>query len=270
MKITIVTPIYNAENYIKDTILSIIDQCNESLGDTYVEHIICDGNSTDKSLEIIKETICIKNKRYLPVIISEKDTGMYDALSKGLNKSTGDVISYLNAGDLYEKNCFIKIMQAFKKSNVKWVTGRRVLIDESNSEIKNNLPYRYRNELILSGFYGRKVLGFLKLPYIQQESTFWKRELTSYIDFKELANLKLAGDYYIWTCFAKNKNKLNIINENLGKFKIHNNQLSSNKEKYENEVLNISDSPNVSNILKALFDLPVWLIKYKYKKFKTV
>ena len=86
--------------------------------------------------------------------------------------------------------------------------------------IRNVIPYNYRQSLIQSGVYGKF------LPFIQQESTFWKKELNELIDLDKLKKFKLAGDYYIWSSFSK-KHKLEIIQTHLGGFKIHENQLSN-------------------------------------------
>ncbi|WP_214807098.1 glycosyltransferase [Exiguobacterium sp. s102] len=269
MKITIITPCYNAEDYIEDTILSIINQCNDSLGNHYIEHIICDGSSQDRTVEIAERFIESKNDRYKSIIISEPDKGMYDALAKGLKRASGDIISYLNAGDLYEKGSFISILNEFKQIEVDWVTGRRILINEENIEIRNNLPYKYRNNLLLSGVYGKKIFVFLKLPFIQQESTFWRKEINKYINLNELSKFKLAGDYFIWSSFAQKDIDLKIIDKKIGKFKIHDNQLSSNRKSYESEVSIMSKKPNIFMFPLILIDLLGWIKSYKLSEIKN-
>ena len=112
MKISIITVCYNAEDTISDTIQSVLTQDYKD-----VEYIIVDGKSTDRTLEIIQS---IKNGIKL---ISEKDQGIYDAMNKGINTASGDVIGILNADDVY-KNCQVltEVMDAFK-ANVSIVYG---------------------------------------------------------------------------------------------------------------------------------------------------
>lgn len=87
MKISIITVTYNAESTIERTLESVVQQTNPD-----VEHIIIDGASTDRTLEIVH--------RYPHAIIySEPDQGLYDAMNKGLKKATGDYLCFLNAGD---------------------------------------------------------------------------------------------------------------------------------------------------------------------------
>ena len=112
MKISIITVCYNAEDTISDTIQSVLSQDYKD-----VEYIIVDGKSTDRTLEIIQS---INNGIKL---ISEKDQGMYDAMNKGINIASGDVIGILNADDIYKNSQVLtKVMDEFK-ANVSIVYG---------------------------------------------------------------------------------------------------------------------------------------------------
>ena len=112
MKISIITVCYNAEDTICDTIQSVLSQDYKD-----VEYIIVDGKSTDRTLEIIQS---INNGIKL---ISEKDQGMYDAMNKGINIASGDVIGILNADDIYKNSQVLtKVMDEFK-ANVSIVYG---------------------------------------------------------------------------------------------------------------------------------------------------
>ena len=89
MKFSIITVTYNAAAFLEQTILSVLTQ---SYGN--IEYIIVDGASTDGTLDIVR--------RYESGItrwISEKDSGLYDAMNKGLRLATGDYVWYINAGD---------------------------------------------------------------------------------------------------------------------------------------------------------------------------
>ena len=112
MKISIITVCYNSEETISDTIQSVLSQDYKD-----VEYIIVDGKSTDRTLEIIQS---IKSRIKL---ISEKDRGIYDAMNKGINIASGDVIGILNADDVYKNNQVLTaVMDAFK-ANVSIVYG---------------------------------------------------------------------------------------------------------------------------------------------------
>ena len=112
MKISIITVCYNSEETISDTIQSVLSQDYKD-----VEYIIVDGKSTDRTLEIIQS---IKSRIKL---ISEKDRGIYDAMNKGINIASGDIIGILNADDVYKNSQVLtKVMDAFK-ANVSIVYG---------------------------------------------------------------------------------------------------------------------------------------------------
>jgi glycosyltransferase involved in cell wall biosynthesis len=100
MKISIITVTYNAEATIERTLESVAKQ-------TYpdVEHLIIDGASKDRTLEIA-------NSYPHAIVYSEPDHGLYDAMNKGLKKATGDYLCFLNAGDkLHSKETLAHIAQ---------------------------------------------------------------------------------------------------------------------------------------------------------------
>jgi Glycosyl transferase family 2 len=88
--LSIVTVVYNGEKYLEQTIQSVINQSYE-----YLEYIIIDGGSTDRTLEIIA-----KYNDYIDYWISEPDTGIYNAMNKGTKLATGSHVLHLNADDL--------------------------------------------------------------------------------------------------------------------------------------------------------------------------
>jgi len=88
--VTIVTATYNSEKTIRDTLSSLATQDYPRL-----EHVIVDGLSTDNTLAIVREFPHVSR------VISEKDKGIYDAMNKGINSSSGDIIGLLNSDDFY-------------------------------------------------------------------------------------------------------------------------------------------------------------------------
>ena len=105
--ISIVTVSFNSAQTIQDTFDSIRSQDYES-----IEYIVVDGKSTDQTVEIIK-----RNKDIISTWISEKDRGIYDAMNKGINLASGQVIGILNSDDIYEdKKTISAIMNAFNRS----------------------------------------------------------------------------------------------------------------------------------------------------------
>lgn len=106
MKISLITVCFNAEKTIESTIQSVINQDY-----AFIEYIIIDGLSRDKTMEIVK-----KYKNKISVIRSEKDKGMYDGINKGIQLATGDVVGILNADDTFASTTILSSVAAeFKK-----------------------------------------------------------------------------------------------------------------------------------------------------------
>ena len=93
-KVSIITVCFNSETTIRDTLESVLSQDYPN-----IEYIIIDGGSTDKTLVIIKEY-----KDRIAQIISEKDRGIYDAMNKGIQLATGEIVGMLNSDDMYFNN----------------------------------------------------------------------------------------------------------------------------------------------------------------------
>ncbi|MPW86995.1 glycosyltransferase, partial [Moraxella catarrhalis] len=91
LKVSVITACFNSEKTIEDTILSVLHQTYKN-----IEYIIIDGASTDSTLEIIQ-----KYRDQIACVMSEKDKGIYDAMNKGIKRSSGDIIALLNSDDFY-------------------------------------------------------------------------------------------------------------------------------------------------------------------------
>jgi glycosyltransferase involved in cell wall biosynthesis len=203
---------------------SIYNQSAILEGRLEFEHIIVDGLSKDRTPDVVE-----KHKSKNTTYIREKDNGMYDALAKGFRLCTGEIVCYLNSGDFYLPSAFDTIHSVFHDVGNKWFTAIPVHFGPQRMVTMADPPYRFRSDLIRKGAYGAL------LPYIQQESTFWKRELLAEVDLDRLSRFRLAGDYYLWWCFAQH-HQLDVVHSILGGFSIQPGQLSENKDKYHEEV----------------------------------
>ena len=114
MKISIITATYNSQNFIASCLDSISFQTYKN-----IEHVIIDGKSNDKTLEII-------NKHpFKPVkVVSEKDRGIYDALNKGIKNATGDIIGFLHSDDIFKRSDTLELIaNTFNKTGADIVYG---------------------------------------------------------------------------------------------------------------------------------------------------
>jgi len=106
MKISIITVSYNSENTIETTFKSVLQQTYSN-----IEYIVIDGGSTDSTLKIAE-----KYNEIITVLVSEQDNGLYDAMNKGINLATGDIIGLINSDDLFcDSDALNKVAKVFKK-----------------------------------------------------------------------------------------------------------------------------------------------------------
>ena len=260
-KISIITVTKNSKDYIEETIESVICQYNKN-SNFELEYLIHDGNSTDGTNEIILEYA----KKYNFIKFSSfQDTGLYDGLAYCINKSSGDLTAYINSGDFYYKKSFEIINNIFSKNkNIKWLMGSKFFYNDDSEIIDFSKPFKYRRNLIQAGVYGKY------LPFIQQESTFWRSSLNKLINLDNLKNMKLSGDYYMWYCFSK-VSELHIVNSYLSGFKYHKNQLTfketGNTDKYIEEVDKFKNKLKIKDIIHIILDAPIWYILKNLQKY---
>jgi len=123
MKVSIVTITYNSEKTLKDTIESVISQTYKD-----IEYIIVDGNSSDKTIEIVNSYGDKISK-----FISEKDNGIYDAMNKALRLATGDIVGILNSDDVYfDKYVIENVVKRFEEKLVDSVYGDLYYVEEND------------------------------------------------------------------------------------------------------------------------------------------
>lgn len=107
-KISVITVTYNSEKTIEDTIRSVCAQTYKNF-----EYIIIDGKSADQTLEIISQYEGLFDGKMK--VVSEKDTGIYNAMNKGIRRATGDIVGLINSDDCYDKRAFEWIAQEYSK-----------------------------------------------------------------------------------------------------------------------------------------------------------
>jgi len=124
MKISVVTVCFNSESTILDTIGSFVSQSYAAK-----EHLVIDGGSTDATVKIVQE-----NMSNIACFVSEPDKGLYDAMNKGVQKATGDIIGILNSDDFfYNKDVLADVVRAFEEnSKVDIVCGGVELVHPSD------------------------------------------------------------------------------------------------------------------------------------------
>ncbi len=220
-KITIVTPSFNQAKYLESTILSVLGQ-----GYPNLEYIIVDGGSTDGSVDIIR-----KYEKQLAWWVSEPDNGLYDGLQKGFGRSTGEIMAWLNADDMYHQKSLFTVADIFNRfEEVKWLMGTNTFFDEAGRGfLYDDLPYGQR--------WSRLRLQLSDGRFIQQESVFWRRTLWNQAGGFIDQNLALAADFELWLRFFRYE-RLHSTSFMLGGFRFRSeNQKSYNqRDQYLGEV----------------------------------
>jgi len=123
IKVSVVTAVFNGEKTIAQAIDSVLSQNYLA-----VESVVVDGASLDATLSILEPY-----RPRLGTLISEPDEGIYDALNKGIQHATGDVIGFLHADDLFEDvGVLRKIAAAFDDPNIDAVYGDLVYVRQDN------------------------------------------------------------------------------------------------------------------------------------------
>lgn len=125
LKISVVTAVHNRAGTIGDALRSVSSQNYPS-----VEHIIQDGGSDDGTVQIIRSADCAAG------LVSERDTGIYDAINRGIRRSTGDVVGLLHSDDLFADNHVLAaIAKAFSDPQVDGVYGDLHYVTRDNVDV---------------------------------------------------------------------------------------------------------------------------------------
>ena len=182
LKISIVTPSYNQGQYLEETIQSVLDQKYPNL-----EYIIMDGGSTDNSVDIIK-----KYESHLTHWESKPDDGQADAIKKGFNMATGDILAWLNSDDYYLPDTLNQVSELFARDDLKIVFGECVLYHEKSGKVKPSRVIEYAQSHIIE-----------LSDYIIQPSSFWTKKT---YDLVGNLNEKLIYTFD-WDWFIRAKRK---------------------------------------------------------------
>ena len=133
-KVSIITVCYNSEKTIEETIQSVIAQDYSN-----IEYIIIDGCSSDNTMQIAEKYSGSISKKF-----SEPDKGLYDAMNKGINAATGDIIGILNSDDIFYTNSIISdIVNLFDRDvTIDAVYGNISYFAEGNTQKSAKMDYQ--------------------------------------------------------------------------------------------------------------------------------
>ena len=183
MKISIITVVLNNKHYIEDCINSVLSQ-NHS--DT--EYIVVDGGSTDGTVDIIK-----KYEKYISTWLSEPDRGIYDAMNKGIEFASGEVIGNLNSDDVYcDVNVLENVASVMRDSEIDACYSDLVYVDKN--DLNKVVRYWHSQEF---------ETGYFKKGWAPAHPTFFARKSVydQYGTFD--IRYKLAADFELIARFLE-------------------------------------------------------------------
>lgn len=242
MKISVITPTFNSEKTIAKNIESVLKQSYKDF-----EHIIIDNLSSDKTLTIVKEYY--KNSPSNLSIISEKDSGISEAFNKGIEHSSGDIITILNSDDYYySDNIFAQVAEALNKSQYLITHGDVLFIDPKYGSYVRK-PYN---------------LNTFKTMPLNHPTMFIKKEVYSSVGLYDMSYC-YSMDFEFYCRLYKNYSNLS---EKL--FYFDNNPvvvMSAGGESWNNEIQSILE---VKKALKKHRLINIKLsIQLKFRLFRT-
>lgn len=248
LKFAIITPSFNQDQFISQTIESVLSQ------NFPIEYWIIDGGSTDDTSKVVQSY----GKRVH--FISEKDRGQADALNKGLSrfnlKDPKLVVAYINSDDYYAFGAFQEVVCQFKSHpNVAWLVGDVMIVNEINQPIQTAVRL-YKKVL-------RCLLNMSLLQIVNpipQPAVFIRASAIAKIgEFN--SNLQYTMDYEYWLRMYKAFGKPLCIQKTLAAFRIHSRSKGKNKFsdqfKEENEVASRFTSNPIIKHLHRLHNLGI-------------
>ncbi len=189
-RISIVTPCFNHVDFIGAAIESVLSQEYPDL-----EYIVIDGGSTDGSVDVIRQY-----GDRLTYWCSEPDDGFYHAINKGFSLSTGEIMGWLNSDDLHCPWVLKTVGQAMRAvPQCRWLTTLNKILFDVNGVPQLTCISGFSKDACLDGRHFFEMPGFL--GGIQQESTFWRRDLWDEVGGLPAEDYPLAGDFALWTMF---------------------------------------------------------------------
>jgi glycosyltransferase involved in cell wall biosynthesis len=199
-RISLVTPTLNQARYLRSTMESVLSQ-----GYPDLEYMVQDGGSTDGTLEVLRQ--------YADRVpfVSEGDRGQADAINRGLRRSTGDILGYLNSDDVFLPGTLRAVGEAFTSDpTLVLVFGRAIYVDDQGHGLA---PYLTRHD------------AFERLAdacFIAQPATFWRRTVWNEVgEFDETLHHTMDYDYWLRVAARYGAGPVRYLDRELAAARLH-------------------------------------------------
>jgi glycosyltransferase involved in cell wall biosynthesis len=252
-RISIVTPSFNQGKYIEWTVRSVLMQRYPQL-----EYILMDGGSTDNTREVLE-----KYADHFAHCVSEKDEGQADAIARGLERSTGDIMAYLNSDDMLAPGALQFVAQFFlQHPRIDAIYSHRVVVVESNTVASYWILPPHSNYIMK------------RWDHIPQETCFWRRRL-----FEKCGNIDrsfhFALDYDLFLRYM-NAGQFFRVNRFLGAFRFHSDAKTSRllADLGQKEITRVRAKHGIrihrgESMIGGLFSLYVQRRGFRYEFFRS-
>jgi glycosyltransferase len=245
LKISLITICFNNEADIRQTIESVINQSYENY-----EYIVVDGASKDNTLSIVNEYVDSIDR-----IISEPDEGIYDAINKGIQLTTGDVVGLIHAGDrLFDGHVLQKVADHFLKNDIDAMYGHSILVDNQDKPFRVNKSPKYRKSLFKMGW----------MP--SHQSIYIKRNVFDTLGYYRL-DLGGSADYeFVLRYFYINNLKIKRLDEFILRFAIGGRSTTNYRKRLWLSQKRHLKAWHINGIRPPFYLIPVKLVR-KIKQF---
>ena len=246
MKFSIITPSLNMLGMLKKCHASVLDQNID------LEHIIVDAHSTDGTAEWLKSNTNLLN-------IVEADSGMYEAINKGIRISDGEIIGHLNCDEQYLPQTLQLIRQLFEQNpSIDIIHGNKINIypDGKLNSVKQSIPFN-------------KYFVLASNLYVPTCATFYRKRIFDngyYFDSNYIA----CGDAEFMLRLKSNGFRFKYINKYLSAFTVHNHNMSQNQKAYFERLKFVSSATILPNVILKAFLIFKVILKFIYTKIEPL
>jgi teichuronic acid biosynthesis glycosyltransferase TuaG len=231
--VSIITPSYNSEKFISETILSVQNQTHQNW-----EMIIVDDCSQDKTVEIIESFI--KNEARIQLHKLDKNSGAGIARNTAILAAKGDYIAFLDADDLWKPEKLQKQLAFMQRNNLPFTFSFYDWIDEAGNSLKKRIE-------------APKTLTYKQLFYCN-----YVGNLTGIYDVKifekiPISSIRKRQDWIMWLTILKKINTAQPVPESLAFYRIRDNSISRSKTELIKHNFSVYRQFHKLNFINAVF-----------------